>query len=104
MLKRALLIAAVVACLAGCESYGDLTSDAFDPGNSSEMQFSLDAGNCAAAAEYPREYDTPGITGDSEARHEIFNRAYTVCMAKRGYERRDWSGKYPAPYVFDFTP
>ncbi|HWD29333.1 MAG TPA: hypothetical protein VG387_19325 [Rhizomicrobium sp.] len=102
--KRVLLLAALAAALAGCQSYGDLTSDAFNPGKASQTQFSMDAAGCAAAAEYPRNYDAVGIWGDNETRHEVYNRAYTVCMAKLGYARRDWSGKYPAPYRFDFTP
>jgi len=102
--RHALLIAALATGLAGCESYGDLTSDAFDPAGAPQTQFTLDAANCAARADYPRDYDFVGITGDTEARHEIYNRAFTACMAKLGYPRRDVSRKFPAPYTFDFTP
>jgi hypothetical protein len=102
--KHALLIATLAACLAGCESYGDLTSDAFEPGTASQSRFTLDAADCAADANYPRNYDEVGIWSDSGARHEIFNHAYTICMAKLGYPRRDVSVKFPAPYTFDFTP
>ena len=99
-----MVVAALAAGLTGCESYGDLTSDAFDPGNASQSAFTLDAANCAATAEYPRNYDESGIWGDSGERHRIYNHAYTMCMAKLGYQRRDVSGKFPAPYTFDFTP
>jgi hypothetical protein len=102
--KRALALAALAVGLAGCESYGDLTSDAFEPGNVPQTRFDLDAANCAASAEYPRQYDLAGIHGSDAARHRIFNRAYTECMAKLGYARRGWSVKYPAPYTFDLRP
>ena len=102
--RRALLVVALAAGLAGCESYGDLTSDAFDPGTVSATRFELDSANCAASAEYPRQYDLAGIHSSSGRRHRIFNQAYTGCMAKLGYARRGTSLKYPLPYTFDFTP
>jgi hypothetical protein len=104
MFRRAGLIAACAALLAGCESYGDLTSDAFDPGNATASRFALDAAQCAAKAQYPRDYQLPGITEPDSVRHDIFNRAYTECMAALGYPRRDWSYRIPTPYALDLRP
>ncbi len=103
MLKGALLAVACVA-LAGCESYGDLTSDAFDPGNASQTRFTFDSAECEAKAETARSYDVRGIAGTHTERHEIFNGAYVRCMRGAGYARRDWSPDIPDPYKIDPTP
>ncbi len=103
MLRRALLIAACIA-LAGCESYGDLTSDAFEPGGASQSRFTLDSADCQAKAEVSRSYGIRGIEGTHTERHEIFNRAYAACMKAAGYARRDWSPDISDPYKIDPTP
>ncbi|HEY4943221.1 MAG TPA: hypothetical protein VII56_17460 [Rhizomicrobium sp.] len=95
----------LLACafvLAGCESIGDLTSDAFDPGNAAQSTFTLDSAACAANADIRRGYDIRGIAGTHAERHEIFNRAYTACMQRRGYARRDWAPNIP--YIIDPMP
>jgi len=103
MPRRALLIAACIA-LAGCESYGDLTSDAFEPGNATQARFILDSADCQARAENSRSYDVRGITATHAERHEIFNAAYADCMKAAGYPRRDWSPEIPDPFAIDPTP
>ncbi|MEI9988516.1 MAG: hypothetical protein WDM86_00625 [Rhizomicrobium sp.] len=103
MLRPALLAAACVL-LAGCESYGDLTSDAFAPGNATQTHFTFDSADCAAKADVARNYDVGGITGSHAERHEIFNRAYVACMKAAGYVRRDWSPDIAFPYTVDPTP
>ncbi|MEI9995198.1 MAG: hypothetical protein WDM91_11430 [Rhizomicrobium sp.] len=90
--------------LAGCESRGDLTSDAFEPGNVPQSRFVLDNADCTVKADNRRDYQLPGITEPQTARHEIYNRAYTACMAADGYVRRDWSPDIPVPYSVDLRP
>ena len=104
MLRPLLIAIACAALLAGCESYGDLTSDAFDPGAASQSRFTLDSADCEAAAGDVRDYQTDGIEGTHAERHEMFNRAYVVCMHRLGYARRDWSPDIPNPYRMDLTP
>jgi hypothetical protein len=103
MLRRVLL-AAVCLVLAGCDSYGDLTSDAFEPGGATQTRFTLDSADCQAKADIARSYDIRGIAGTHVERHEIFNRAYVACMRAAGYARRDWSPDIPDPYSIDPTP
>ena len=103
MLKAALLIAACIA-LAGCESYGDLTSDAFEPGAATQTRFTFDSADCQAKAANARDYNIHGIAGTHTERHEIFNRAFVACMKAAGYARRDWSPDIPDPYMIDPTP
>jgi hypothetical protein len=103
MLRPALL-ATLFALLCGCESYGDLTSDAFEPGAASQSRFTLDASECKAEAEIPRSYDPHGIYGTHTERHEIYNQAFARCMSAAGYARRDWSPDVPNPYSIDATP
>lgn len=97
-----ILFAAMLLC--GCEFYGNLTSDAFDAGNASQSQFTLDAAQCEAQAQVRRDYGLHGITGTHTDRHEIYNRALTACMRTAGYARRDWSADIPSPYSVDPTP
>ena len=104
MLRPLLIAIAGAALLAGCESYGDLTSDAFDPGTASPSRFTLDSADCQAAADDARDYDIHGITGSHAERHEMFNRAFVRCMRRLGYARRDWSPDIPDPYAIDPTP
>jgi hypothetical protein len=104
MRKAALWATVVLTTLGGCESYGDLTSDAFDPGTASQSRFTLDAAECRADAEIPRSYDLHGIGGTHVERHEIYNRAFTQCMTAAGYTRRDWSPDIADPYKIDPTP
>jgi hypothetical protein len=99
--------AALFACaflLTACESIGDLTSDAFDPGSAMQSKFTLDSADCAAAAGRRRDYTLPGITGTHVERHEIFNGAMTACMQAKGYVRRDWSPNIAVPYSIDPFP
>jgi len=103
MLRTALLVAAAVL-LAGCESYGDLTSDAFDPGSTSQSAFAFDSAQCQSRANDARNYEVRGITGTHVERHLLFNRAYIACMRKAGYARRDWSPDVADPYAVDPTP
>lgn len=103
-MPRFLAAIIALAALSGCESYGDLTSDAFDPGNTPQSRFTLDAAECKAEAEVPRSYDLHGIGGTHVERHEIYNRAFTRCMTAAGYARRDWSPEIPDPYKIDPTP
>jgi hypothetical protein len=103
MPSRALLTLVLLA-LCGCESYGDLTSDAFDPGAASQSRFALDSAECKAEAELPRSYDPRGIYGTHVERHEIYNRALVHCMAAAGYARRDWSLQMPDTFSVDPTP
>ncbi|MBV9044072.1 MAG: hypothetical protein JO348_10450 [Alphaproteobacteria bacterium] len=101
-MRKAFAAVAALLLLAGCESYGDLTSDAFDPGSASMERFTMDSAQCQAAAEVPRNYEIRGIAGTHVERHEIFNRAYTRCMAQLGYARR---GLTPyVPYNVDPFP
>ncbi|HJW41096.1 MAG TPA: hypothetical protein VJ476_07695 [Rhizomicrobium sp.] len=94
----------LVLLLGGCESYGDLTSDAFDPGGASQSRFTLDSADCAARANIARDYDVRIIAGTHAESHEAFNRAYAACMTGEGYGRRDWSPKIPLPYKIDPMP
>ena len=98
------LVLAAAALLAGCESYGDLTSDAFEPGRASQSRFTFNSADCEAKAEVARNYDLRGIDGTHTERHEIYNRAYAACMRAAGYARRDWSPDLPNPYHIDPTP
>ncbi len=104
MRRRWLAIATLSVLLSGCESYGDLTSDAFEPGSALQSQFTLDSARCAATAEDARNYKLAGIVGTHTDRHEIFNRALTACMKANGYVRRDWSPDIPSPYKIDPMP
>lgn len=102
-MRKAWLIAAMTSLLlCGCESYGDLTSDAFDPGSASMSQFTMDSAACQERANADREYRLAGIYGSHAERHEIFNRAYAACMQAAGYSRRDWSPE--VPYTVDARP
>src|SRR4051812_1278886 len=92
---RSLALAAALLC-AGCESYGDLTADAFDPGTASQGQFVRDSDMCTDRANIPRDYREAGAYGTHTERHEIFNAAYTACMVARGYRQR--SVQFAAPY------
>jgi hypothetical protein len=100
---RSAFVLALAVVLAGCESYGDLTSDAFDPGSASQSKFTLDSADCAARAGSARDYNTFAIAGADANQHVVFNRAYAACMATDGYARRDWSPKIPLPYKIDPT-
>jgi hypothetical protein len=104
MRERVLALLTCAALLGGCESFGDLTSDAFDQGGATQSRFTLDAANCKAAAEVPRSYDVGGVAGTHTERHEIFNRAFAICMEANGYARRDWSPNIAAPYDVDPWP
>ncbi|HXC54458.1 MAG TPA: hypothetical protein VNU97_04125 [Rhizomicrobium sp.] len=104
MRRRALAALACATLLGGCESYGDLTSDAFDPGSAAPSTFTLDDADCAAQAELSRSDDIQAIAATHAERHEIFNRAYTLCMQRHGYARRDWSPDIALPYKIDPTP
>jgi hypothetical protein len=93
----------LVACgllLGGCESYGDLTSDAFYPGRATQTQFLTDGATCGVQADIPRNYEITGIEGTHVARHEIYNRAFTQCMQAHGYARRDLTPNIP----YDIDP
>ncbi len=103
-MRNALAVCACILLLAGCESYGDLTSDAFDPGNATASRFTLDSAQCAAQATNAISYNIRGIAGTHVERHEMFNRAYAACMQASGYARRDWSPDIPVPYKIDPIP
>ena len=103
MLRGALPVL-LLLLLWGCQSYGDLTSDGFDPGAASQSRFTLDAAECSAEAEVPRSYEPRGIFGTHTDRHEIYNRAFSSCMTALGYARREWSPDVPNPYRIDPTP
>ncbi len=103
-MRSALALAACALLLGGCESFGDLTPDAFEPGTASPSRFALDSGDCIAEANGGREYGIAGITGTHAERHEIFNRAFTRCMNRNGYTRRGWSPDVPDPYAIDPFP
>lgn len=103
-MRKRLVVLGCAVLLSGCESYGDLTSDAFDQGSATQSRFTMDAAHCEARADIPRNYNTIGITGTREERHEIFNRAFAACMRVHGYARRDWSPDIPVPYQIDPTP
>jgi hypothetical protein len=104
MLRRPALVLFAATLLYGCESYGNLTSDAFDPGSASQSRFAFDAAECGAQARVARDYGLYGITGTHTDRHEVYNRALTVCMRAAGYARRDWSPDIPSHYDVDPTP
>ena len=103
-MRRCLALVGAVLLLAGCDSFGDLNSDAFDPGAATQSRFQLDDGQCRVQGNLARDSEIYGITGTHRERHEIFNRAYTRCMARSGYARRDWSPDIPTHYDVDPTP
>ena len=103
-MRKCLALVGTVLLLAGCESFGDLNSDAYDPGTATQSRFQLDEGQCRAQGNVARETTLPGITGTHQERHQIFNRAYARCMARGGYARRDWSPDIPSTYDIDPTP
>ncbi len=103
-MRRVLAATICAALLGGCESYGDLTSDAYDPGRASQTRFSMDSAECQSEANDVRDFEIEGITGTHEDRHEIFNNVFARCMHRDGYVRRDWSLGVPDPYAFDPTP
>ncbi|MEI9886547.1 MAG: hypothetical protein WDN08_08595 [Rhizomicrobium sp.] len=103
-MRRAVGIAAAALLLAGCDSIGELTSDAFDPRGATQSRFTLDSADCAAAAGVRIDTDIRGIAGTHVERHEMFNRIYTDCMRRSGYVRRDWSPDIAIPYTIDPTP
>ena len=103
-MRKMLVMPAGALLLAGCESFGDLNSDAFDPGSAPQAKFTLDSAECEAKAETVRSYDIAGIAGTHIEKHEMFNRAYAACMKKNGYARRDWSPDVAVPYNIDPTP
>lgn len=84
--------------LCGCTSFGDYTSDAFDPGAASHERFEMDSARCQAQAEDSRSYNIRGIAGTHIERHQLFNRAFVVCMRATGYALRDWSLDIAVPY------
>jgi hypothetical protein len=102
MRERAFGLLICTLLLSGCESYGDLTSDAFDPGGATQTRFTRDSADCQAHAEIPRSYEIQGVAGTHVERHEIYNRAFTACMQADGYARRDWSPNIAVPY--DINP
>jgi hypothetical protein len=103
-MRKVLALFACSLLLAGCESFGDLTSDAFDPGAATQSKFIFDNEHCKAAAEDLLSYDTRGITGTHIDRHEMYNRAYAGCMQKNGYARRDGLPNITVPYDVDPWP
>ena len=103
MRKRLALVGALLL-LTGCDSFGDLNSDAFDPGAATQSRFQLDDGECREKGNLARDTEIPGITGTHQERHEIFNRAYARCMTQSGYARRDLSPDIPTHYDVDPTP
>jgi len=103
-MRNVLALAACALVLGGCESLGDLTSDAFEPGAASPSRFELDSGDCTDQANTARNFEIAGITGTHAERHEIFNRAFTQCMRKYGYIRRGFSPDVPDPYAVDPFP
>jgi hypothetical protein len=97
MLERlALLVAGLM--LGGCTSYGDYTSDAFDPGRANQTRFSADAAECQNQADIKRSYTIPGIAGTHASRHELFNQAFAGCMQSEGYALRGSTLEAPIPY------
>ena len=88
-MRKAFALIAGVLLLAGCESYGDLTSDAFDPGRATQSKFVFDNDHCRASAEEKISYEMSAIFGTHVERHQIYNRTYTLCMKANGYARRD---------------
>ena len=103
-MRKALVILACATLLTGCESVGDLTSDAFAQGSATQSRFTLDSAQCQAVAETQRNYDIRGISGTHVSRHEIYNRAFATCMRANGYVRQDWSPDIAFPYNVDPTP
>lgn len=103
-MRSVLALLAGAFLLAGCESFGDLTSDAFDPGGAMQSTFELDSAACNAAALQQRDYYISGIAGTHAERHELFNRVFAACMRRNGYVRRDWSPDIAVPYNIDPTP
>jgi hypothetical protein len=95
MPRRVFAAMVLLLLVSGCESYGDLTSDAFDPGKADQSRFLADSAQCQQQAEQKRSYDIPGIEATHAGRHEIFNRAYISCMQGNGYVRRDWTPYMP---------
>lgn len=103
-MRKVLALAGAVLLLAGCESFGDLNSDAFEPGAATQSRFLLDEAQCRAQADVERSSTLPGIVGTHQERHQIFNRVYARCMAQSGYARRGWSPDIPNAYDIDPTP
>ncbi|HEY0106962.1 MAG TPA: hypothetical protein VGB91_12835 [Rhizomicrobium sp.] len=101
MLRRLVLIGGIAALLAGCDSVGDLNSDAFDPGDASQTRFTFASDHCAEQAAQRRDYDIRSIGATHAERHEIYNRAYSACMTANGYVRRGWSPDILDPYTID---
>lgn len=97
MLERCAILAAALT-LCGCTSYGDYTSDAFDPGGVSQTRFTTDAAACESQAEIKRSYSLPGIVGTHVSRHELFNQTFAVCMRSEGYALRGSTLDAPIPY------
>jgi hypothetical protein len=84
--------------LCGCTSYGDYTSDAFDPGAANQTRFLSDAAECQNQADIERSYTIPGIAGTHASRHELFNAAFAACMQHEGYALRGSTLEAPIPY------
>ena len=103
-MRRAAAFAAALLLLAGCDSLGNLTSDAFDPGGATQSRFVLDSAQCGAKAANRLDNDITGIAGTHAERHAMYNRVYTDCMQGYGYARRSWSPAIPIPYAIDPTP
>lgn len=103
-MRKYLALVGAVLLLAGCESFGDLTSDAFDPGAATQSRFLLDDARCRDQGNILRSSTIRGIDGTHQERHQMFNRAYARCMAQSGYARRDWSPDIPSTYDIDPTP
>jgi hypothetical protein len=103
-MRRCLALVAAVLLLSGCESFGDLNSDAFEPGTATQSRYSVDDSRCRERGNLARNVQIAGIDGTHRERHEIYNRAYARCMAQSGYARRDWSPDIPSPYDIDPTP
>ena len=103
-MRKCLALVGAVLLLAGCESFGDLNSDAFDPGAATQSRFQLDDAQCREQGNIARDTTLPGFNGTHQERHQIFNRAYARCMAQNGYARRDWSPDIPTHYDVDPTP
>jgi hypothetical protein len=90
--------------LCGCTSYGDYTSDAFDPGHANQARFSADAAECQNQAEIDRSYTIRGIAGTHVERHDLYNRALVSCMQREGYALRGSTVRAPIPYEVDPWP
>lgn len=90
--------------LCGCTSYGDYTSDAFDPGSADQARFTADAAECQNQAEIGRSYTIRGIAGTHVERHELFNQAFAGCMQSEGYALRGSTVDAPIPYDVDPWP